>query len=646
MAEMIPDRLPSGSSAGEKAIFEILQNLPDDCLVYYEPIVARKFPDFVIISPRIGILIIEVKGWYPKNIVGGDSNDINLHIRNKSESSKHPMRQAREYMYALMDEARATLNSPVLLNSNKGEYEGRFLFPFGNMVVLNNIEKQQLQDHDNGDLTILFPDSKTLYRNQLNELEILTSEELELILKSFFDPWWKFKELDYSQVNLIRAIIHPEVKITSSKPAVEKNVEASKAIDLKVLDLEQEKIAHGIGGGHRLIRGVAGSGKTIVLIAKANLLSQREDNPEILVLCYNVALSFYLKTTFINNSHITVHHFDGWAKYLGCSRRMNENNESLGLRLLSRLENGCDDTGRYKSVLIDESQDFAPSWFKCALEALEDRDHDDFLIVGDNNQSIFGNKEYSELFSGGKWSWKSLGVNVVGRSKKFEINYRNTKKILELAYQFSKAGSVYQDDDEGTDIIPVDVSTSKREGDFRPVFIECHSRREEINIVVNQVKDLLQNQTWQGCKIPKIEASNIGIFYRHSSARDKPFINELTDQLNSFTQAVWLNEYSDARKKVNEPGVKIQTIHSAKGLQYAAVFILWADLFPAPFPDTNEEQERNLFYVALTRPEEYLMITSSGKSSFTKIVSNHLNENKLTFNGERSFEDFDDDIPF
>ena len=65
MAEMIPDRLPSGASAGEKKVFALLQQLPDDVIVYYEPVVADRYPDFIVIIPSLGLLVIEVKGWYP-----------------------------------------------------------------------------------------------------------------------------------------------------------------------------------------------------------------------------------------------------------------------------------------------------------------------------------------------------------------------------------------------------------------------------------------------------------------------------------------------------------------------------------------------------------------------------------------------------
>lgn len=61
MAEMIPDRMPSGASAGEKRVFELLQKLPDDCVVYYEPVVSDRYPDFVVVMPSVGILVIEAR---------------------------------------------------------------------------------------------------------------------------------------------------------------------------------------------------------------------------------------------------------------------------------------------------------------------------------------------------------------------------------------------------------------------------------------------------------------------------------------------------------------------------------------------------------------------------------------------------------
>jgi len=44
MAIMIPESMPHGASKGEKRLFSIIQELPDDCIVYYEPIIQNRQP--------------------------------------------------------------------------------------------------------------------------------------------------------------------------------------------------------------------------------------------------------------------------------------------------------------------------------------------------------------------------------------------------------------------------------------------------------------------------------------------------------------------------------------------------------------------------------------------------------------------------
>src|SRR5215510_3563594 len=106
MAEMIPDRLPASASVGEKKVFAILQQLPDDVIVYYEPVVAERYPDFVAILPTLGMLIVEVKGWYPNQILEASNLNVAINSRGRREVCTHPIRQAREYKFRLMDVAR------------------------------------------------------------------------------------------------------------------------------------------------------------------------------------------------------------------------------------------------------------------------------------------------------------------------------------------------------------------------------------------------------------------------------------------------------------------------------------------------------------------------------------------------------------
>ena len=91
-------------------------------------------------------------------------------------------------------------------------------------------------------------------------------------------------------------------------------------------------------------------------------------------------------------------------------------------------------------------------------------------------------------------------------------------------------------------------------------------------------------------------------------------MDDFLAELRSLAPAVWLK--GDDRYAVDQPGIKIQTIHASKGLQYRAVVLLWADRLPRNFPDTDSVEEVKLMYVALTRPEDYLFITHSQQSPF------------------------------
>ena len=81
------DRLPSGASAGERKVFALLQQLPDEVIVYYEPVVANRYPDFIVIIPSVGLLIIEVKGWYPAHILKANNVDFTVSSRGQPETA-------------------------------------------------------------------------------------------------------------------------------------------------------------------------------------------------------------------------------------------------------------------------------------------------------------------------------------------------------------------------------------------------------------------------------------------------------------------------------------------------------------------------------------------------------------------------------
>ena len=613
MAEMIPDQLPHRASKGEERLFNILKRLPDSYIVYYEPIVENRYPDFVIICPDMGLMIIEVKGWYPKEIIAADHNSVLIRGQQGDIRYNHPVRQARDYMLSLMDQCR---ENPICrrILAKEGAHQNKFIFPFGHFAVLSNITSENLVNHPAGDLAAIFTAKKNVTRDVLmewSEDNNLSEKDICKILQDKFDPFWKIPALTIEQIDVLRSIIHPEIIISVSSGKSEPLAAIS---SLKVLDLKQEQNARKIGDGHRIIFGVAGSGKTVLLVSKARLISTQRSKDNVLLLCYNVALSAYLKSCLADCSNITVMHFDGWAKSNGIVRRNTESNESLGKRLLQALENGHGDARKYHLVMIDEAQDFDASWFRCALESMDDPYDGDLIIVGDGSQGLYVNRQIS---------WSDIGVQARGRTiyKKFDLdrNYRNSREIVDLAAQFALRSETQNSEEEnGIVSILVDPNKCQRPTGIKPFLIKSNTRYEENNRVLKVVKDLLDGR-WFGQPIepldPRTDPQSIGILYPFKNKQDNGVFSELLKSLEDLCPVTWINQDRESRKRISEPGIKVQTIHSAKGLQYRAVILLWADHLPMPFGDTDEETGRRLFYVALTRAEDYLAISASSSAS-------------------------------
>ncbi|NEP84072.1 MAG: AAA family ATPase [Okeania sp. SIO3B3] len=434
MAQIIPDRIPSKDkkpSAGEKYLYNILSRLPDDFSVWYEPDINGRYPDFIILSPNFGILIIEVKGWYPSSILKASLDYFEIKWkqdgREINKTEKSPLIQARDYLLELINK----LQKYPILTQKSGNYQGKLCFPYSVGAVMSNFSNKQASESQL-DQKIL-PIKKVIYRD-----ELLSWKEgkvsNEIIIKRFqemFKFQFEFPKLTPEQIDTIKGSIYPEIVIREQK--------TDAGTILKTLDFKQEKLAKSIGDGHRRFFGVAGSGKTLLLISRAKYLINNNPQLKILVVCYNVSLAAYLRSVLHQDSqnpqyqNIEVTNFHKWAisitGYLENQQRENYD-EFIAEETLKQLSNYSNEQ-KYDAILIDEAHTFVPSWFKCCVSALKDSENGDLMIVADGNQSIYQR---------GNFTWKGVGIKAVGYrtiSKRFYLdkNYRNTQQILFAALE-------------------------------------------------------------------------------------------------------------------------------------------------------------------------------------------------------------------
>ena len=107
MAFTVPERLSEQSDTvtdGERKVFAALrEHLPEDYLVYYDVRVGDRYPDFTVIGPDLGVVVLEVKDWRLKSIVGAQPDSVVIKTSDGEHVVRSPVPQAREYTVKIVD---------------------------------------------------------------------------------------------------------------------------------------------------------------------------------------------------------------------------------------------------------------------------------------------------------------------------------------------------------------------------------------------------------------------------------------------------------------------------------------------------------------------------------------------------------------
>ncbi|NWQ44620.1 AAA family ATPase [Bacillus sp. EB106-08-02-XG196] len=614
MAITIPETIRSSATAGERLFFRTLKTfLPDDYIVYFEPDIQGRRPDFVVIGPDLGIVVLEVKD-YTRNTLFQINHD-EWHIVTTSGDQaviKSPMKQARDNMFHVVD----TLKKDKNLIQLDGKYKFQLKFPYGHGVVFTRLYSKDFVQE--GLYTVIEP-NLCFTRDEIDPDKEGFSEEIlmEKILNMFVVPFRLKESLSIEDINAIRYHLFPEVRISAEyKPPVPYQDQLLLSLhDIKTMDLHQENLAKQIGDKNRLIRGVAGSGKTIILASRAKMLSKQNPDWKILILCYNISLSnaiqqmihhmlnepedlfdFDPNAKSVQNENIIVRNFHSWLK------------NDLRIReqqlpdIIEKLERNEAILPTYDAVLIDEGQDFEADWLRL-VSLLINADTQSLLLVEDRAQTIYQRKR-SYL--------QDTGLSFKGRSKVLSINYRNTQQIVKFAWEFYRKHSMFKNkvvnrELEGEIIAP---QSTKRRGP-EPGIVKAATFFEEMRIVARSIKKLHIEK--------KVPLEDILILYRVKRTHKYPIIDIIQRALkDEGVPYYWITE-SDVSKRSyakDDGKVKISTIDSSKGLDFRAVFIVNVDSMPFPLEE-NKEREVSLLYIGMTRAKEYLCLSYSGESEFT-----------------------------
>jgi hypothetical protein len=611
MAEIIPPlnrQTLSRMTAGEKRLARRLESLlEDDYLIWYDIPVGkeRRYPDFIILHPSRGLLFLEVKDWKPETLKKLSKSDVTLLTDNGMVTKPHPLEQARQYTYNVV----AMLSRDPQLCQTSEEYKGNLIVPYGWGVVFTNITRNQIEkaipdERREG----LLPDHLMIYKDEMTEGA--DAEAFQEQLWGMFH--YRFGgTLTLPQIDRIRWHLFPEIRIddTLQPDLFAQDEEESQPLEkivpdiVKIMDIQQEQLARSLGEGHRVIHGVAGSGKTMILGYRCLYLAQALSKP-ILVLCFNITLAAKLRS-FISakgiGGQVQVYHFHDWCgqqlktyhvELLVSDKKVFERQVDT---VIAAVEKGQIPRAQYGALLIDEGHDFDAEWLKLVVQMV-DPDTDSLLMLYDDAQSIYKNR------SGLGFSLSSVGIQAQGRTTILRLNYRNTREILDFAYAFAKHYFDPQAADD--DHIPLIEPEAAGNSGPVPAVKQFGSLREEIGYTAACIKKWHE----QG-----VRWGDIAVLYASGHQG-----HEIASRLKQAgIPHTWLGtkNYKSAYDTTGDK-VTVLTMHSSKGLEFPRVIIVGVGSMRDD--EGRRQQSARLLYVGMTRAQECLLLTLSGENDYSQ----------------------------
>lgn len=595
MAFLIPENLRTRRDVapGVNRLARALQeSLEDAVTVWYEPLYdpSAERPDFVVLVPDAGLLVLEVVETKANAIRGVRDGRLVIDRGGATVKVDHPLRRAEVFA--------AELGARIEHDERLAADER---MPVRAAGVLAYLSRSEAEERSIGDALSI---TRCLFRDELDP-EGASRGQLQQRIAGLLDvPLRDVLTEDAERV--YRAVIHPDTVIGSRQLPLPTLGSTPDGADLKVLDRRQEALAKNLGEGHRVIRGVAGSGKTLVLTYRARLLADNLPTHKVLVTCFTNSLASALQARlpFKNVTVSTLDRLMARARsaaglpFMGFQTVPRHEQAQMAL---DALEAHPRSVPRFDHVLIDEAQDFPAPALQFAVRLLREGS-DSLLVVADAAQNIFRTN----------FTWKAAGINAQGRTRKLDVSYRSTREILDYAWEFVMRGGDLHPDanpdvEDATAVIP--PQATPRSGPL-PLWLYRDSPQAEVTEIARYCRDQIKGGLAPG---------EIAVLYGVRNAGRFEWPQGLMRAFDAFQVPYrWVTD-PDAKKDHANLGadrdwVAICTIASAKGLEFPHV-LLCGYLDDRP-PEQDAVINRRLIYVGMTRATHQLVLTASGKHPY------------------------------
>ena len=358
--------------------------------------------DIVLLHPVLGLYIIEVKNWKSLNELDGDNN---------------PFEQVNSYKNLILSKINTFLGKTPI------NIEYRVVFP--------SISESEAEKFFDENPAYLAYKRHTFVKEQIKDKE-------------------KFQSFFASTVSVVpnnKDFLAVAQLLLDKKKLFEGGRQIVPVItqdEVLFFDHKQLSILNGYNGGFRIIRGVAGTGKTVIM---SNYISNRlknYDNEKFLVLCYNKRLEESIRASFShtpNRQNCSVYSLFSFFKVIGMDEKALGVTDEKDFNKKFELYKSEAATTLFREAfkkyiqktpidyfLCDETQDMPPNIMRVIYEEIKD-----CIFFVDEAQKFYSYsmKSIAEVFHHPSFE----KINMTGHIKNLKNVYRTPSNIAKCAFE-------------------------------------------------------------------------------------------------------------------------------------------------------------------------------------------------------------------
>ena len=443
----------------------------------------------------------------------------------------------------------------VLLAKEKAENEKNKKALHEAIILLQTMMEKMQKMAEEKDLII---------QQQKAELLKIKAEQLEAATSSISNNIQTNIEIESETVQLIEEVkavekevenielntditVEPKTQTAKKRFGMKQKILKAFNVEKESMDDEQLDLIGDTIDKSMIVAGCAGSGKSVIAMYKAQQIL--ESKGDVILIAYTKSLNRYMRQGKENSLDERFFYHWQWI-----------------------------DQGMPKAdyIIVDEIQDFDREEIMQFINAARKC----FFFFGDTAQSIYR-----------AFGKETLTIDQISSMTGIKVsrlynNYRLPKPIAKITQEY--LGLTEEDN-----VRKYSESLYLSKENASPVFVECHSRQEQIDCIISIIR--------------KNKYRNVGILV--------PENDLVLEIMNAFTSEKFACEfkfnagYNDYRNKdtlnFKTEYPKLMTYHSAKGLQFETVILPF-------YQGASNLDEKKSLYVAMTRTYRHLYVLYNG----------------------------------